>query len=345
MQYASKITCRYFRNSAEMSLDKRFYSREGSTLGICLAMRRTLKLFTDTPMKPKRIRVFTADGSDNVRIFYSDLDFQKFIKKEGDIQSGNDDGPVSSISQLNEKSLYYVDSVLPRTIFLRTYMPAMRSEVDEVRTFCSQLALDKFLLDHRYLGPFERRHSGMILKFHFLSNQKSYFVKSEFSSFEDLMNRCPPTLEEEARKAAKREISKMLGYDSSSSNLVEIPSILYCVRSGGPLQTYDAIFYDKASDTIYLLDCRHLIQKDILLELNEKLEDFPEIIKRATSVKGNKDRDEEKSLSLAYSRVVGIACGGSFPTELRQFASNMGLLVMVPLEGEYSLGVEWKLQL
>jgi hypothetical protein len=127
-------------------------------------------------------------------------------------------------------------------------------------------------------------------------------------------------MDEEAQKAAPTEILKFLRQESSNDVLIEKPRELYSIESGEELQRWDAIYNHEGYDTLFLLDCRRCMRKNILSDIKNRVDSFSESLKIATSVEGNKNRENEEHFKTVYSTVIGIACGGSFSIDLRQHA-------------------------
>lgn len=101
-------------------------------------------------------------------------------------------------------------------------------------------------------------------------------------------------------------------------------------KEGKQIQEWDGVLL--SNDTLYLLESKHSMTVEKIKTIAERVKQFPEMIERSS---------QKKKFDGKYSKIVGVACGTSFPIECCNEAHQLGLMVMYPSGSRYGLGQEY----
>ncbi|PKB97888.1 hypothetical protein RhiirA5_367267 [Rhizophagus irregularis] len=117
---------------------------------------------------------------------------------------------------------------------------------------------------------------------------------------------------------------------------VEVFSRIMHDETGNPIMEWDGILLCR--DKVFLCECKHKITEEKINEIVERLKEFPEKLKKA------KDPEFKQ---LSDKELVGVACGSLFPEELKRKSVELGLVVVYPDGGRYSVGMpkKWMMSL
>jgi len=124
-------------------------------------------------------------------------------------------------------------------------------------------------------------------------------------------------MEEEVALAMKNYLLSHIG-----SNVIEMPTNV--IGTGGKImQEWDAAF--KVDDVLYLCEAKHFMCVDKVPKISQRIKMFKEQFQPHA----------QKEFSIGINKIVGVACGTSFPPLVREKAHELGLICIYPTGWRY----------
>jgi hypothetical protein len=119
------------------------------------------------------------------------------------------------------------------------------------------------------------------------------------------------------KRAMKYHLHTHLGFDATEMH-TKVHGL-----DGKVVQEWDAIF--KVDDVLYLCEAKHIMCVIKVLNILEKLKTFKEQFQKHA----------QEEFSMGINKVVGVACGTSFPPNARERAHKLGLVCVYPTGWRY----------
>jgi hypothetical protein len=243
---------------------------------------------------------------------------------------------VTTFFELIENSIYRLS--IPKAITIYSSDPSTKSIVTYQQTFYSQQELREYLSDRNFSGIFASRDFKKMVNFYSIVSGESYYGALKEQSIEETLDEWikneANVMEEEALLASKDAITKLLSEQKLNSVLIEKSREF----KNGRLKflEWDGVFYAPGNDTLYLIECKHSMKPHLLLKIVERRNGFTAKLQESRYI-------DEINVKPSYRNIVGIACSGGFPEELRKKAEEFGLLTLVPSGDRYMPGTTWTL--
>jgi hypothetical protein len=209
------------------------------------------------------------------------------------------------------------------------------STVQHPCSFYSQKDLDTFLSirDIDYLV--ETQDIKSVVWFDTIRPEKTYLGRPRVTIHERWYAIDEKTMEEEACSAARAEIARVLRDQNIDETLIDKTEEFK--KDGEKLFEWDRIFYVPGNDCLYLIECKHSMRPNLLRQLINRRDTFTGRLQELGLADG-------KHFKSSYKSIIGIACAGEFPEELKVKAEAAGLLTLTLSSNESVSGTTWVLK-
>jgi hypothetical protein len=276
-------------------------------------------------LKQKVVKFLTKEKVLKDEVFKSQSDLNQFYRKG--LYSDDLDGEITKFSEIVEGNVYYAAPYQAKPItIVSSHESRGNSCLGERQTFFTPSEFRKFLKSRRYTGLVSEHDRKTLISFESMIPDKTYFAIEKFCSAE-WISKAKTTMDQFAVMAFKAEIGAWLKGQNLDCEIEDKARYFYSKADPAKfLQAYDRVLYVPSIDSLFLLDCRHIMRRNYLRNLKKGVDGFIEMLQSTGPGKDDLSVQQHQFKS-SYRKIYGIACGELFSSELRKEAESLGLLV------------------
>jgi hypothetical protein len=285
-------------------------------------------------LKPFKIKIDDGTGCIKRHEVQSQDDFDTLIKDSSGGLMCKSGIEISDFMALKDGQTYRL--LIPKIVSI--VAKDMESKKGVTIKFVSQQDFNDYLNAKKLYALSELNDKRKSVTFESLRNGKTYLAHKVDETFIGWVQKEANAMEEEAILASKAEIVKLLKAQNLDSTLIDKRRKLRDIRDDSEVaQEWDGIFYAPATDTLYLIECKHCMQLKLIEAILGRFNNFMLEIGKLGLIDG-------KEFNASYKNIIGIVCATDFPKDLRRKGESAGLLTLVPSGKRYTPGNLWRLE-